>query len=87
LPGVDEVLASFLYPASIFISDDFPTFERPVKPYSGKSGGGHWSALAELFMNSALLIIIRESLFTSLTLYLIYTSIIREVFPERRLIS
>jgi hypothetical protein len=28
-------------PVSIFISEDFPTFERPINPNSGFTGSGH----------------------------------------------
>ena len=31
LRGVAEVIASFLLPVNILISDDLPTFERPIK--------------------------------------------------------
>jgi demethylmenaquinone methyltransferase/2-methoxy-6-polyprenyl-1,4-benzoquinol methylase len=40
LPGVFEVFANLLCPVSILINDDFPTFERPIKAYSGLSGLG-----------------------------------------------
>jgi len=43
LPGVLDVLASFDWLVSIFISDDLPTFDRPIKAYSGLSGLGHLS--------------------------------------------
>jgi len=35
LPGFEEIFASFFFPVSIFINDDLPTFERPIKAYSG----------------------------------------------------
>jgi hypothetical protein len=42
LPGLDEVLAKFFLPVSILISDDLPTFERPINPYSGSEDDGHF---------------------------------------------
>jgi hypothetical protein len=38
---VDDVFANFLCPVSMFISDDFPTFDLPMKANSGKSGFIH----------------------------------------------
>lgn len=35
---------------------DFPTFERPIKAYSGKFVAGHWFVFALLMIKSALLI-------------------------------
>lgn len=39
-PGVADVFASLLWFISMFIRDDLPTFERPIKAYSGLSGFG-----------------------------------------------
>jgi hypothetical protein len=39
-PGVEEVLARFFLPVSKLIREDFPTFDLPVKAYSGITGGG-----------------------------------------------
>jgi hypothetical protein len=41
LPGVFEVFASFLWFASPFINEDFPTFERPNKGNSASPNVGH----------------------------------------------
>jgi hypothetical protein len=41
-PGVDEVLASFFLPVSILMSDDLPTFERPINANSGLPSCGHF---------------------------------------------
>jgi hypothetical protein len=40
LPGVLDVLANPLRDVSILSKEDLPTFERPMKAYSGRSGGG-----------------------------------------------
>ena len=67
-------IASLFLPVSIFIRLDFPTFERPMKAYSGISVFGHISALGLLVLNSAVFIIIvisvlfRYSFFFSLIL-------------------
>ena len=58
LPGVDEVFANEPLPVSILMSDDLPTFERPIKAYSGLSPAGHLRTSLLLISNSALLIII-----------------------------
>jgi hypothetical protein len=41
-PGFPEILASFEYPVRKLISEDFPTFDRPINPNSGFSEAGHW---------------------------------------------
>ena len=41
MPGVDEVLARFLWLQSILIRLDLPTLERPMKAYSGLVSFGH----------------------------------------------
>ena len=35
LPGVPDVIASFALPQSMFIRDDFPTLDLPMKANSG----------------------------------------------------
>src|SRR5687767_7828732 len=40
-PGVGETRASPSLPASMFSSDDFPTFDRPIKANSGSDSSGH----------------------------------------------
>jgi len=50
LPGVAEVLASFLLPVSILMRLDLPTLERPMKAYSGQWCSGHWLMRALLLM-------------------------------------
>ena len=40
-PGVADVLANPLWRHSMFIKLDFPTFERPMKAYSGLVSLGH----------------------------------------------
>jgi len=52
LPGVPDVLASIFCPVIIFIREDFPTLDLPIKAYSGKTAGGH-------LLNSGLLMIKR----------------------------
>ena len=41
LPGVDEILAILLRVVTKLISDDLPTFDRPIKANSVLSGDGH----------------------------------------------
>lgn len=48
LPGLDEVLASFVRPVIIFMREDFPTFDRPMKAYSGSVGAGQFSTFGLL---------------------------------------
>ena len=48
LPGVCEVFASPFRCTSMLISEDLPTFERPIKAYSGNSGAGNLSVLVLL---------------------------------------
>jgi len=40
LPGFELVLAICFLLRSVFINEDFPTFERPAKAISGLFGGG-----------------------------------------------
>ena len=56
LPGVALVLARFFLPVSIFIRLDLPTFERPIKAYSGLVSFGHIDSIGALNVNSAFLI-------------------------------
>jgi hypothetical protein len=42
-PGVGDVRAKPSLPASMFSSDDLPTFERPMKANSGSDSSGHES--------------------------------------------
>jgi hypothetical protein len=58
LPGLPEIFASPFLLTSIFNSDDFPTFDLPMKAYSGREGGGHWLIFALLVTKEADLIII-----------------------------
>ena len=62
-PGVAEVLANFLLFVSILIRLDFPTFERPIKAYSGFVSLGHIDSRGALNVNSAFLISITFSFF------------------------
>ena len=55
-PGLDEVLASFLWLASILIREDLPTLDRPIKANSGLSGGGQSLTELLLFTKVALFI-------------------------------
>lgn len=69
LPGVDEVIARFFCPVSILMSDDLPTFDRPIKAYSWRgSPPGHLSTAGQLIENLAEVIImwIRISILTKL---------------------
>ncbi len=59
LPGVDDVIANLECPVSIFIRDDFPTLDLPIKAYSGSDVFGHMSALGLEMMNFAELIFIK----------------------------
>jgi hypothetical protein len=60
-PGVWDIFASPFFCTSMFMSDDFPTLERPINAYSGITGGGNLSVLVLLNINSADLMIIRQS--------------------------
>src|ERR1700691_3331882 len=42
-PGVGETRANPCSPASMFSSEDLPTFERPMKANSGSDSSGHES--------------------------------------------
>ena len=49
-------MANPFRPVSMLMRLDFPTFERPIKAYSGKLPGGHLRTSVLLMMNSALVI-------------------------------
>ena len=55
-PGVDEVFASPLWLQSMLMRLDLPTFERPMKAYSGRKSFGHNSIVGLLSVNSEVLI-------------------------------
>jgi hypothetical protein len=42
-PGRELVLARFRRSKSLFMSEDFPTFDLPAKATSGRSAGGNSS--------------------------------------------
>jgi hypothetical protein len=58
LPGSPEVFASFPYPVSILISEDLPTFERPINAISGRCEDGNPSGVKLLLIYRAERIII-----------------------------
>lgn len=62
LPGVAEVMASERLPVSIFISEDLPTLERPIKAYSCMAVLGHLSTSGLLVTKHALDIFIVKTL-------------------------
>jgi hypothetical protein len=62
LPGVADVIANDFCPVSMFIRDDLPTFERPIKAYSGILLSGHFATEGLLMRNRAEFIIILQSL-------------------------
>ena len=49
LPGLELVRASFREFTSLFIREDFPTFDLPAKAISGLFGGGNCSGRVALF--------------------------------------
>lgn len=49
LPGLELVRASFREFTSLFIREDFPTFDLPAKAISGLSDGGKCSGRIALF--------------------------------------
>ena len=55
-PGVAEVMANPFRPVSMLMRLDFPTFERPMKAYSGRFPAGHLRTSVLLMINSALVI-------------------------------
>jgi hypothetical protein len=52
LPGVLEIFAIEFLPTNILMRDDFPTFDLPIKAYSGLSISGHSLGWALLLTNS-----------------------------------
>ena len=60
LPGVADVLANLRLLVSMLIRLDLPTFERPMKAYSGFVSLGHIDTMGALSENSACLISIRH---------------------------
>lgn len=62
-PGVPETFAKEGREVIMFMSEDFPTFERPIKAYSGIDNNGHCSIFSLLHLNSADFIIMVESSF------------------------
>jgi hypothetical protein len=58
LPGCPDILARPLRPVSIFINDDLPTFDLPMKANSGYEVFGSSASDGQLFTNEAELIII-----------------------------
>ena len=53
LPGCADVFARFFCAVSRLISEDLPTFERPIKANSGKPVVGQRAGSVLLVMNSA----------------------------------
>ena len=51
--GLNRFFASFDQPVSIFISDDFPTFDLPINPNSGFDGAGHSFSVGLLLIKVA----------------------------------
>jgi hypothetical protein len=47
----------------MLINDDLPTFDLPMKAYSGRSGEGNWLIFALLVTKDADLMIITRSVF------------------------
>src|SRR5574344_2279316 len=62
LPGVAEVFANFLLLHNILIRLDLPTFDLPIKAYSGLVSAGHIDTFGALIVNSAFFISIDMSL-------------------------
>jgi hypothetical protein len=55
LPGLELTLANDFLLTILFISEDFPTFERPEKQNSGVVDGNNCSAVPKDFSYSAIL--------------------------------
>ena len=53
-----DVFAKFLFPVSMLIKEDLPTFDLPIKAYSGKGSFGHLLTSELLIINSAVFIFI-----------------------------
>jgi hypothetical protein len=60
-PGVPDVLARPFLEVSILMSEDFPTFERPMKANSGLPSVGHLETSVLEMLNSAVLICMLQS--------------------------
>lgn len=58
LPGVEEMCAKDLLPESVFIREDLPTFERPIKANSGRVSFGLSAIEVQLATNFAWVIFI-----------------------------
>ena len=59
-----DVFASLLFPTSVFIRDDFPTFDLPMNANSGQLILGHSDALELLFIKLYLVIFFIYRLFS-----------------------
>ena len=59
-PGVADVFARAVRPVSMFIREDLPTLERPMKAYSGMFPSGHFFTSELLIIYSAVLIFINR---------------------------
>jgi hypothetical protein len=53
-PGFPDIFANFFFLQIELIKDDFPTFERPIKAYSGINSFGQFFIFGLLEMNSDL---------------------------------
>ena len=62
LPGVAEVLARPLWLQSMLMRLDLPTFERPMKAYSGRKSLGQLSIVGLLRVNTDVLMSITKNL-------------------------
>jgi len=58
-PGRPLVFAKLFRCINILMSDDFPTFDLPIKAYSGSLSLGHLATSLLLIINSADLICMR----------------------------
>ena len=66
LPGSPEIFASLDQPVSMFINEDLPTLDLPMKPNSGPEVTGQCFNVGLLLTNEADLIIIIKTYFRSL---------------------
>ena len=55
-PGVPDIFANFFFWQIELIKEDFPTFDLPIKAYSGIKSEGQSSILVLLTINLALFI-------------------------------
>src|SRR5574344_832512 len=69
LPGVAEVFANFLLLHNILIRLDLPTFDLPMKAYSGLLSAGHIDTVGALRVNSAFFISIVLKFFNFLNFF------------------